>query len=67
MVNIRGGFTVNQYVEILIGGSVVVTKAGWNSFASGQVLGTVSAIIPDGNTYQATSSGFNDMFWAELR
>jgi hypothetical protein len=67
MVNIRGAFTVNQYVEILIGGSVIVAHAGWNSFASGQVLGTVSAIIPDGNTYQATSPGMNSMFWAELR
>jgi hypothetical protein len=67
MVNITGAFTVNQYVEILIGGSVVVAKAAWDSFASGRVWGTVSAIVPAGNTYQATSTGLNTMSWAELR
>jgi hypothetical protein len=67
MVNITGAFTVNQYVEILIGGSVVVAKAAWDSLASGRVWGTVSAIVPAGNTYQATSTGLNTMSWAELR
>jgi hypothetical protein len=67
MVNITGAFTVNQYVEILIGGSVIVAKAAWDGFASGRVWGTVSAIIPAGNTYQATSTGLNSLSWAELR
>ena len=67
MVNIMVAVTVNQYVEILIGGSVVVSKVQWDSFASGRVWGTASAIIPAGNTYQAVSTGTNSMTWAELR
>jgi hypothetical protein len=66
MVSVTGGFTVNQYAQLLVD-SILVAHAGWNSFASGQVIGTVSAIVPAGSTYIISTTGFNSMTWAELR
>ena len=66
MVSITGGFTVNQSAQLLVD-SVVVAYAGWNSFASGQVLATVSAIVPAGSTYYLSTPGMNSVTWAELR
>jgi hypothetical protein len=66
MVSITGGFTVNQSAQLLVD-SVVVAYAGWNSFASGQVLATVSAIVPAGSTYYLSTPGMNNVTWAELR
>ena len=66
MVSISGGFTVNQYADLVIG-AISVAYAGWNSFASGQVFGTVSGIVPAGGTYYVGSTGFGSMRWAELR
>lgn len=66
VVSITGGFTVNQSAQLLVD-SIVVSYAGWNSFASGQVLGNVSAIVPAGSTYYLSTPGMNSTTWAELR
>ena len=67
MVNVFTYFGTNQSLTLIVGG-VNVAQGGWTSFGAGYVLGTVSAVVPPGATYQASSPGVSiALYWSELR
>jgi hypothetical protein len=68
MVSIYAYYGANQSIELKVDG-ITIALAGWSSFASGYVGGTVSAIVPAGSTYECyTATGVSIIQkWLELR
>lgn len=68
MVSIYAYYGANQSIELKVDG-ITIALAGWSSFASGYVGGTVSAIVPAGSTYEcSTATGVSIIQkWLELR
>jgi hypothetical protein len=67
-VSIRAYYAVNQNAELKVGG-ITDAFAGWSSYASGAVGGTVTAIVPNGSTYQYynVTGTATTPIWFELR
>jgi hypothetical protein len=67
-VSITGARGTNQGMSLTIDG-VIVSWSGWYSLAGGQVVGTISGIVPNGGTYVTSgwSNGSLNSSWNELR
>jgi hypothetical protein len=67
-VSIYAYYGANQAIELKVD-TITIAMAGWSSFASGYVGGTVSAIVPNGSTYECyTATGVSIIQkWLELR
>jgi hypothetical protein len=63
MVSVSAQNNTNQNTYLYVN-SIQVGATGWNNLANGAVLGSMSAIVPNGSTYSVTGS-FN--YWGELR
>ena len=67
-VSIYAYYGANQSIELKVD-TITIAMAGWSSYAYGYVGGTVSAIVPNGSTYECyTGTGISIIQkWLELR